>query len=269
MAAFRLLDQNAQYRLASGAVAAGGELRFYTTATTTPKDVYGGPLLNPNLGATVTLDSAGRVENDVWLNGIYRVRLYDADAALVWSLDDVQNGATGGILPLNPAAGTEGQVYFTDGADAYWGNVREVPDPTGSSGKYLGTDGTAVSWTSFPTAVTYGTTNLPGGITQGATYVQIGKLLIQFGSDTAATAAAEYTTDAVTFPTAYATLLHVECSPTGSSGFTGRGTGATQQIAGSVSGFTVRFSCGNEHGASDYNITTAITYTWVAFGLVA
>lgn len=83
-------------------------------------------------------------------------------------------------------------------------------------------------WEAKATATTYTEASLPGGITQGATSVQIGKLKIQSGSGTAPTAAAEYTTaPAVTFDEAYTTLWGVYITPTGSSGFTSRGTGAT------------------------------------------
>lgn len=249
---------------------AGGSLTFSATGTSTPKSVYGEEALSTDLGSSLTLDSAGRTTVDVWLDGDYRVILKDSDAATIWTLDKVNDdvAATAYAVP-DPNGGTDGQYIATDGTDYYLEDLIAVPTPSGHSGQYLTNDGSVISWATIPAIPTYTTTSLPGGITQGATSFQIGKLLVQFGSDTAATAAAEYTTDSVTFGTAYATLLHVSCSPTGSSGFTTRGTGVSQQIAGSTTGFTVRFSAGNEHGASDWNITTAVTYTWIAFGLVA
>jgi len=268
--ATRLLNQKPQYRLADGSLCAGGSLNFYDTGTTTPKSVYGEEALSTDLGSSLTLDSAGRTTPDVWLDGDYRVILKDADDATIWTLDDVNDLATATAYAVpDPASGADGQAILTDGTDFYLADLIQVPDPTGHSGEQLGTDGTLTYWEAKQTIPTYTATSLPGGIAQGSTSFQIGKLLVQFGSDSAATASAEYTTDSVTFPTAYATLLHVACSPTGSSGFTTRGTGVSQQIAGSTTGFTVRFSAGNEHGASDWNITTAVTYTWVAFGLVA
>lgn len=271
MAVSRFYDPKPVYFDNSGVICAGGTIYFFEADTVTAKHCFAEPELSTDLGVSVDLDASGRLESPVFLSGAYCAQLKDADDVQVWFQEDLGETDASAIPALDPADGEDGQVYSTDGTPggAYWRDVLEVPDCTGNSGKYLGTDGVTPDWESFPAAVVYDSTNLPGGITQGATSFQIGKLLVQFGTGTAPTAAAEYTSVAVSFSTAYATLLHVSCSPTGSSGFTGRGTGATQQIAGSTSGFTARFSCGNEHGAGDYNITTAVTFTWIAFGLVA
>ena len=268
--AFRILDQAAQYRKADGTLNSGGSLNYFENNSTTPKNVTNGSG-GASLGAVVTLGADARPETnkDPWGTGIYRIVLKDSAGATIDTKDNVQDGTTGGLVPLNPASGTAGQAYLTDGVAAYWASLLTVPSPTGHSGKYLGNNGETSSWTAFPATVVYSATSLPGGVVQGATSFQIGKLLVQFGSGTAPIAVAEFTSVAATFPTAYATLLHVDCTPTGSAGYTGRGTGVTKQVNGSTSGFTVRFFAGAEHGASDFNIITAVTFTWVAYGLVA
>jgi hypothetical protein len=269
--ATRLLNQLPQYRIADGTLCSGGSLNFYTTGTTTPKNVYGEPALSTNLGSTLTLNSSGQTAVDVWLSGNYRVVLKDSAGSTIWTKDDTRDTVSSTAYEVpDPASGTSGQAILTDGAVYYLDDIIQVPDPSGHTGKQLGNDGALVFWEAKAATVTYSETSLPTGITQDSTSLQVGKFKIQTGSGTAPTAAAEYTTaPAVTFGEAYTTLLGVYITPTGASGFTGRGTGATAQVSSSVTGFTARFSCGNEHGASDYNITTAVTYTWIAFGIVA
>ena len=270
MAAFRLLDQNPVQFSDEVTAAASGYYLFSETGTSTPKNVYSTAALSVSLGSQVDLDASGRPTSDIWLDGEYRVRLMDADDAQIWLRDNVRDVATGGIAVLDPADGNEDDVYSTDGAAASWRAISEVPSQTGHADKVLKTDGTVATWQAEQTIPTYTTTSLPGGITQGATSFQVGKFLVQTGTGSAPTAAAESTTStAVTFGTAYATLLHIDVSPTGTGGFTGRGAGVDKQINGSTTGFTARFYAGAEHGSNDYNITSTVNFTWVAFGLVA
>ncbi len=275
MAGFRLLDQNAQYRLDDGTVAADGELRFYETGTTTPKNVYNGSDLSPSLGSTVALDSSGRPEDnkDIWLDGVYRVRLYSEDGSLVWSRDDVQGQEAGGITPLDPADGNEDDVYRTDGTDAYWGAIREVPDPTGNSGKYLGTDGDAISWTAFPAETTYDEDTLPGSFTQdndASGSFTIGNIRVQWGTDTAPTSATVVTTKAVTFHTAFSgTPYFTEAVPT-SGGVTSDTPSAqcsSNTTTESSTGATFRFFAGAEdEGSGSTAITSVVAFKWVSIG---
>jgi hypothetical protein len=273
MAGFRLLDQNTQYRLDDGTVAAGGELRFYENNTTTPKNVYDGADLSPSLGSTVTLDSAGRAEDDVWLDGVYRVRLYDADGAMVWSRDDVQGQEAGGITPLDPADGNEDDVYSTDGTTASWRAIREVPDPTGNSGKYLGTDGEAISWTAFPAATVYDEDTLPGSFTQdndASGSFTIGNIRVEWGNDTAPTAASVVTTKAVTFHTAFSgTPYYVGVTPTagGVTSDTPSARCSAQALSANSTGFTASLFAGAEdEGNGSTNITSSVSFNWMAIG---
>lgn len=273
MAAFRLLDQCPQYRDDEGNIVADGELRFYETGTTTPKNVTNGSG-GASLGSTVALDSSGRPETDKdpWLDGIYRVRLYDADDALVWSRDNVQEAATGGITPLDPADGTEDQVYSTDGVNAEWRSISEVPSQTGHSGKFLTTDGTVASWGTV-TIPTYDADSLPGGITQdndSSGSITIGNIRIEWGNDTAPTSASVLSTKAVTFHTAFSgTPYYVGVTPT-SGGVTSDTPSArcsAQALSANSTGFTASLFAGAEdEGSGSTAITSTVGFNWLAIG---
>ena len=270
MAAFRLLDQCPAYRDDEGNIVASGELRFYETGTTTPKNVTNGSG-GASLGSTVALDSSGRPESDKdpWLDGIYRVRLYDADDVLVWSRDNVQEAATGGITPLDPADGTEDQVYSTDGVNAEWRSISEVPSQTGHSGKYLTTDGTVASWGTV-TIPTYDADDLPGGIEQTTTTFRIGNLLIQMGSGTVPTAAAIKSSVAVTFASAFdSTPVYVGLTAN-AAGVTGESAHVSMQATSlSASGFTAHAFAGAEDGGGNLNITSSVPFQYIAIGIKA
>ncbi len=143
MAAFRILDQHPVFLSALGAPLAGGSLSFFDTGTTTPKNVYGEKALTTNNGAVLTLNSAGRTSVDVWGSGEYRVTLKDSLGTTIWTRENVeQSGGSGAALP----AFVSGYFLTNNGSVAQWAAIRQVPDPTGNSGKQLGTDGTTLIW---------------------------------------------------------------------------------------------------------------------------
>lgn len=142
---YRLLDQNPVYLDNAGQPLSGGFLAFYDTGTTTPKNTWsdkGLSVLNAN---PVQLDSAGRANTEIWGSGSYRVRLYDADMNQVYQRDNVDELATGAGIPS--MTGESGKFLTNNGSSASWADVRQVPDPTGSSGFFLYTaDGVNLSW---------------------------------------------------------------------------------------------------------------------------
>lgn len=79
---------------------AGGKLNFYTTTTTTRKNTYpteadalAGTNANPN---PVILNSAGRPDVEVWINGRYRLIVTDAnDVPLPADDDPIEDVVTG------------------------------------------------------------------------------------------------------------------------------------------------------------------------------
>ena len=271
---FRLLDQNPVYFNNDGTVCSGGEIRVYANLTTTPENAAEGEDLTPSLGSTIKLDASGRAEDDIWIStGPVRVRLYDADGVMQWSRDYVQDGATAGITPLDPTAGTEDQVYSTDGTDALWRTIIEVPDPTGNSGKYVGTDGTAISWTAFPAATVYDADNLPGGFTQdndSEGSVTWGNIRLQWGVSSAPTSATVVTTKAITFHTAFSgTPYYTNAVPT-SGGVTSDTPSAqcsSNTTTESSTGATFRFFAGAEdEGSGSTAITSVVAFKWVSIG---
>lgn len=131
--ASRLLNQSPVYLDDDGQPVAGGTLYFYVSGTTTPKDVYGDKAKTVNLGSTELLDSSGRQVNDIWLDGSYTVTLRDADAVQVWSLDDVDS-----LSELPSQTGNTGRFLTTDGTDASWAEISEVPSTaSGDEGDVL------------------------------------------------------------------------------------------------------------------------------------
>lgn len=271
MGAFRLLDQLPQYRKADGTLCAGGSIVFSNTGTSTARPVYGEAALSTNLGSTITLDADARHSEDVWLSGEYRVRLLDSAGVQIWLRENVRDVASAGLQPPDPADGANGEVLHTDGAAWYFDTVLAIPSQSGNNGKVLTTDGSALSWATPDEAPTYSSTNLPGGVTQDADSFQIGKLLVQFGSGTADSAAAQTTSEAVMFATAYTgSLLHVSIMPTVGA-VTGESGGVEVACtSSSVSGFTATLIA-PDMGAvvGSENIGSNVTFTYVAFGLMA
>ncbi len=269
--AFRFLDPNPIYWANDGTMCAGGTLRFYENNSTTPTNAGEGQDLSPSLGATITLDSSGRAEDDVWLaSGSYRARLYNADDELQWSRDYVQDADGLALTPLDPADGNEDDVYSTDGIAALWRAIREVADPTGHSGKYYGNDGAVTGWYAFPAATVYDEDSLPGGIAQDATTFRVGNLLVQTGSGTAATSGTTATSEGVTFGAAFDTApVVVGVTPTVGS-VTSEGAHVSAQATSiTTSGFTANFFAGAEDGGGDLSISTPVTFRWIAFGIKA
>lgn len=258
MAAFRILNQFPVYLDTEGRPASGGYLAFYESGTTTPKDVYGDPDLSTNNGNTVALLSDGRTEHDIWGDGAYRVRLYAADDTLIDEADDVE--VAGGDATSIPAL-TSGYFLTNNGSILLWAAIREVPDPTGQSGKTLGTDGTSLIWQDPPAE--------PDVPTSDSTSFQIGNFLVQTGTGSASNIGATSANGSITFGTTYSNVLHVTVQPTG-AGYTSDNRGVTVAVSANNSGASVYFTVNSgADGNSDYQLTQNITFSWVAFGIVA
>ncbi len=263
---FRILDQNPVYIDSEGNPVADGELRFYESGTTTPKSVYGGPSLAPNNGSTVALDATGRASVDVWGDGNYRVRLYDALGVQLWERDNVQqSGGSSSSLPSLVA----GSFLSNDGAVLSWQSIKQVPDPTGSAGRYLTTDGTNWSWVQLPTAaqpdIVVAANSFRAGTSANTT-----KELLQTGTGSATASGNKSTSATVTFPTAFTLLEHVSITVTNDSVTS---SGALVRVAvttQSATGFTVKFSTTTGGTSADNfsgtNIINAVPFTWLATG---
>jgi len=94
----------AQFFTNNGEPLVGGKLYSYAAGTTTPLatyTTYAGNVANTN---PVILDSRG--EANVWLTSgvLYKLALYDADNALIWTVDNVSSRDDG--IFTGPVAGT-------------------------------------------------------------------------------------------------------------------------------------------------------------------
>lgn len=268
--AFRLLDQLPQYTTALGELAAGGSLTFSITGTSTAKSVYAEPALSTDLGSTITLDSDARHSEDLWLaeDSAYRVILKDSDGVTIWQRDNVRALDTAESANLPDAAdGTDGQALFTDGTEGGWyfDDVLAIPSQTGNDGKYLTTDGAALSWA---TPETFDSDNLPGGVTSTSTQVVIGNTMILCGSGTASTNGTIRVTSSVTFATAFTAAPKVVVTPTigAVTGDSPAASCSAQATSIATTGFTAEFFAGAENNGGETDITSNVTYNWIAMG---
>lgn len=263
MPAFRLLNQFPVYLDNSGRPAAGGYLLFFDSGTSDPKAVYADKALTQSNGARVNLDSAGRTEVDVWGDGAYRVRLYDALDTLIQEADGVElAGNSGTSIPDM----VDGWFLTNNGGLLLWAPVREVPDPTGQSGKVLGTDGTNLNWQAPAEAPEApGVAVTPDSFLAGGSTTD--KFFVQWGSAEAPASGSNTTTKTVPFPVSFSGAPKVFVMATSRSQ-PGGPVVPELTSAPSASQFTVSFDVaeGNVGGA---NIVSPVPFDWIAFGLKA
>ena len=114
----------AQFLTNNGEPLVGGKLYSYAAGTTTPLatyTTYAGNVANTN---PVILDSRG--EANVWLTSgvLYKLALYDADNALIWTVDNVSSINDG--LFSGPVSGTTATFSgaLTAASGTFSGNVQ-------------------------------------------------------------------------------------------------------------------------------------------------
>lgn len=267
MAAFRILNQFPVYLDQSGQPASGGELRFYESGTTTPKSVYGDPELTIDNGSTVLLNSDGRTAVDVWGDGAYRVRLYDADGTQLAEADDVEvAGGSGTAIP----ALVDGYFLTNNGALLLWAPIREMPDPTGQDGKYPVASGSGYVLQSPPEPpeipdpdIVVGDATFQAGVSDDIT-----KFYIQTGTGSAPASGTRRTNASVEFDDAFGVLWHVSVTQK-HGGVTSNSFIPTQSVSTqSVNGFTVDFSTDENSTSGDWNIINPVPFSWMAVGTI-
>lgn len=235
----------------TGRLAAGGRFDYFEAGTSTPKAVYEDPELSISNGASVALDASGRQNVDSWGSGNYRVRLYDQYGVLIDELDNVQDPAasSGAAIP----ALVPGAFLTNDGALLQWLALLLIPDPTGSNGKVLGTDGSLLIWQDLPAS----------GVTPGTGRIQLGNVLLQYGSDTMPSSGTYVTNKAFTFPIAFGGApYHVGMSYNGGSGVAAAGGIPSFGVGVRSTTGATAYADFNEWG----NITNPIPFTWFAIG---
>lgn len=249
----------------------GGFLYFYDRGTTNDRDTWSTPEmavpdLNPN---PVPLDSAGRAEAPIFLDGEYSVVCKDSLGATIWTRDVVPSGDAALTIPELET----GEFLTNDGVNLLWAVIRQMPDATGSTGQIPVTNGggaNGYTLQDIPEAPTL-------DVVVGASSVRIGdgssttKWLEQAGSASAAATGTKTATASVVFPTAFTSLLNISLVPTSASSC------ATANIipgwaitAKSATGFTVTFSTLTGGTSADSftgsNIVNSVPFDWNATG---
>jgi hypothetical protein len=139
--AFRIGDQSPVYFDSDGVTpCASGTLTTFINSTTTPVATYSDIGLSVSNGTSITLNSVGRSPVEIWSGATIRVVLKNVNGTTIWTRDNVQSGS--GL----PSLVTNGYLYSPDGSTLACATIRQVPDPTGNSGKYLTNDGSSASW---------------------------------------------------------------------------------------------------------------------------
>jgi hypothetical protein len=267
MAAYRFADQNPVFfNLLGLARAANGSVRFYERGTTTPKDTYSLPNLlvaNPN---PVPLDSDGRANVEVWLDGEYTAVLMDEDDSVIWTRDIFPAVEAGNELP--DMTGKDGYFLATDGEMAVWLEIRQLPDPTDSAGYMVVVNGDGTGYILVappgepePPAdpdVTVGAASFRAGISTDET-----KFLIQRGTGSAAATGTVNTSVAVVFDTEYDDTPTVHVTPTSDSN--AGGPMVPELSAISSTGFTVLFTIA-AGDLANAKVLNAVPFCWTAFG---
>ena len=96
----RYINPQPQYFSTTGIPLNGGLLYFYEPSTLISKNTFSDTALSiPNTNPIV-LSTGGSPVTDIWLNGVYRVRLTDSLGNLLWDKDPV-GGDSGDRIPLD------------------------------------------------------------------------------------------------------------------------------------------------------------------------
>lgn len=256
--AFRLFDPFQTFTDQHGQLAAGGSLNFFTTGTTTPKDVFSDPGLTVNLGNVVQIGSDGRPVSDIWGSDAYRARLLDAGGAQIGPDRDNIAIPGGGAAAL-PTPFIPNALLSNDGSLALWLSTTLMPDPTGHANNILGTDGTAVFWQ------TIASLNIPT-IAHDANSVTLGAVKIQWGSDTAPATGFRQTSKSTTFPAAFSgSAYHVGVIATTVNATAGLQIGVPAVTSKSPTGFSVQFDS-DDFSQVNAEFTAPLTFDWFAIG---
>ena len=254
MAGYRLYDLNPVYfNLLATQPADGGFLYFYDIGTTTPRATYSDRALTIPNSNPVLLDSTGRANVNVWLDGAYTVVCKQSNGVTIWT-EDVDNGATSGTAIPSLVSG---QFLTNDGTNLLWQALKQVPDPTGSSGKYLSTDGTSLLWQ----AVT-----IPASqVSTTANSIKVIDKLVQWGSATFPASGARQIAGSITFGTPYDSAALVVLPIPTNIATIGQQIGAGAVLSKSATGATIQFDS-DDFAQSNATFTSSFTFDWLAIG---
>lgn len=243
----------------------GGEIFFYVkgaVGSETLKNTWADEALTVLNENPVPLDSAGRTETPIWLDGEYSVVIKASDGTTIATRDYTSGASAGASIPdLDPG------FLTNDGLNLLWQVLREVPDPTGFTNRILSTDGANLLWieqAAVPVipdpeiVVEASPFSFQAGTSDEAT-----KFFQQAGSGSAAATAGRDTNASVTFATPFAAAPYVVVQPTSVSN--AGGPMVPELTSVSATGFTTNFTIAAGSGA-DAKIFNAVPFAWIAFG---
>lgn len=249
------------WELTALAPARGGSIQFYVINTTTPKATFANftrTITNPN---PVPLDSSGRPEVPLWLDGDYSVTVRNADGETIDTFD-LRDPATGGTTI--PAL-VSGQYLTNNGTALQWAPIAQLPDPTGQSGKVVTTDGSNFLFTNLPEAPT-----LPVDVTANGISIGDGSqtLRIVAGTDTAPSSGTNRTSKAISFGIPFLTppiwvdvkVTQVPISPVALV--------ATAITNITTTGCLATFDTADRHFVDGSYIQASFPFSWIAIGQV-
>lgn len=123
----RYINPQPQYFTDLGLPLTGGRLFFYEPSTLVPKATYSNPALSiPNTNPIV-LATNGSPSVDIWLNGVYRVRLVDATGNVIWDKDPVGGDSSDRLAYQGWVAGISYNIgdIVTGANDRYYVSIVE------------------------------------------------------------------------------------------------------------------------------------------------
>lgn len=244
------------------APAAGGSLQFYAIGTTTPKNTFSDfGLTTPNLNP-VTLDSAGRPNVPLWLDGDYSVVLKDSSGVTIDTFD-LRDPATGGTSIPSLVSG---RFLTNNGTSLSWATIRQLPDPSGQAGKVVTTDGANYLFTNLPAAPTLPVEVFTNGLEIGD---GTRKLRIVTGTDTAPSSGTNRTSKTITFGVTFLSppiWVDVKAAQVPISSVALVATAVTNVT---TTGALATFDTADRHFVDGSYITSGFPFTWIAIGEVA
>lgn len=270
MARYQIYSPNpVWFDLAGVAATPGGKIQFYEIGTTNPKATYNAFSAGSANSNPVLMDTSGRLNTEVWLDGDYSIAVLDEDDTVVDTFDLRSPTDNAAVVPV-PG---DGQFLGGDATDFILKTYRGMPDPTGLGGYVPVSDGETYIMQPLPedpvipnpeiVITTTPNESFRAGISTSTT-----KFLMQFGTGSAPASGNQNTTVGVVYPTPFNSLFHVGVTQT-HNGVTSNGTiPVHSNTAESESGFTARFSTNDNSPDSAWNIINSVPFTWVAYGTV-
>ncbi len=254
--------------------AADGTLQFYDYQTTTPKATYSDRDLTIPNANPVELDTSGRAETEIWLDGEYTVVLRDADDTVIWTRDVVPEVSPTTTLP-DPTTLPGGTVK-SNGTGYELVDDMDLPDPTDSPGMMVVVNSTGTG---------YGLQNLPEpepvvidiAVTSSRlllTDADGNKWQIVRGTGTTTGGiGSKQAAGSVTYANPFSETVFPIVVPTGGPFASGNDQGGyfadVSVTASSATAFTVTLNTNHGESNSDGNITGNITFAFIAVGPVA